>query len=41
VGDVDLAASREEGDAVLVLRRFERKAFGFGPADTTSDDAGE
>jgi hypothetical protein len=41
VGEVDLAASREEGDAVLVLRRFERKAFGFGPADAISDDAGE
>jgi len=41
VGDVDLAASREEGDAVLVLRRFERKAFGFGPGDAGADDGDE
>jgi hypothetical protein len=39
VGEVDVEASRAEGDAVLVLRRFERKAFGFGAgaADTDTD----
>jgi len=33
VGVVDVERSREEGDAVLVLRRLERKGFGFAEED--------
>lgn len=39
VGEVDLERSREEGDAVLVLRRFERKGFGFGADEFEPEEA--
>ncbi|MEZ6017722.1 MAG: DUF3516 domain-containing protein [Planctomycetota bacterium] len=37
VGELDLERSREEGDAVLVLQRFERKGFGFGDGEPVED----